>query len=55
MGVTQIKQAGFGNIDYLEIRDAQTLISVTEKDDRPLRILVAAFLGRTRLIDNVEA
>ena len=54
-GVTQIKQAGFGNIDYLEIRDAQTLIPVTEKDDRPLRILVAAFLGRTRLIDNVEA
>lgn len=38
-------------LDYLEIVDADAL-SPLDRVDRPARALVAAFLGRTRLIDN---
>ncbi len=44
--------AGFAAIDYLELRAADGLAPLTEVD-RPARILVAARLGRTRLIDNL--
>ena len=44
--------AGFV-LDYLELRDAETLAVVKTIDDRSCRLLVAAYLGRTRLIDNV--
>ncbi len=44
--------AGFGPVDYVEIRDADTLAPV-ETLDRPVRILAAARLGATRLIDNI--
>lgn len=54
-GMAQIRAAGFEKIDYLEIRDAATLVPVAEKADKPLRILVAAFCGKARLIDNVAA
>lgn len=41
-------------LDYLEVRDATTLEPVTTlTKERPGRALVAAFLGTTRLIDNV--
>ncbi len=40
-------------IDYLEIRDAETLQKV-EEIHGPARILVAAFLGKSRLIDNMS-
>ncbi len=53
-GAAQIESAGFDKIDYLEIRDAATLQPVPEKAG-DLRILVAAFLGKARLIDNVAA
>lgn len=43
--------AGF-RPDYLEVRDANTLRPVTA-EDRHLVILVAAFIGNTRLIDNL--
>jgi pantoate--beta-alanine ligase len=39
-------------LDYLELCDAATLVPLTEVD-RPAVLLVAAFIGRTRLIDNV--
>lgn len=39
--------------DYLEIRNARNLRPATA-DDRDLVILVAAFLGATRLIDNLH-
>ena len=39
--------------DYLEIRHALTLRPATA-EDRDLVILVAAFLGTTRLIDNLH-
>jgi len=51
-GVTEIEGAGF-TVDYLEARNAATLAKVEQLADGPLRLLVAARLGRTRLIDNV--
>jgi pantoate--beta-alanine ligase len=48
----QIAHAGFA-VDYLEARHAETLAPVTSRKDGPLRLLVAAKLGRTRLIDNI--
>jgi pantoate--beta-alanine ligase len=49
-GREALERAGF-RLDYLEARDAQTLAPAAR--GRPLRLLVAATLGRTRLIDNV--
>ncbi|MGE4221041.1 MAG: pantoate--beta-alanine ligase [Alphaproteobacteria bacterium] len=45
--------AGFDKVDYLEIRDAVTLVPLERVGDRPARAIAAAYLGRTRLIDNV--
>lgn len=53
-GTGIIRQAGFA-LDYLEVRHAETLAPVTSIEDGPLRILVAAKLGTTRLIDNMAA
>jgi pantoate--beta-alanine ligase len=44
--------AGYG-VDYVAVRHAVTLMPVTSLTDGPLRILAAAKLGRTRLIDNM--
>ncbi|PZN98123.1 MAG: pantoate--beta-alanine ligase [Hyphomicrobiales bacterium] len=49
---TEIITAGF-ELDYLEARHAQTLAPVTSLADGPIRLLVAARLGATRLIDNI--
>ncbi|MDB5648572.1 MAG: Pantothenate synthetase [Hyphomicrobiales bacterium] len=49
-GRTVIEGGGFV-LDYLELRDADTLGTV--QAGRPGRLLVAAKLGRTRLIDNI--
>ena len=46
-----LRQAGFAP-DYLELRDAADL-SPMSRLDRPARLLAAAPLGRTRLIDNI--
>ncbi len=51
-GRTEIEHAGF-RLDYLEARDAQTLEPVRSPAFSPVRLLVAATLGTTRLIDNV--
>lgn len=40
-------------LDYLEVVDARTLRPLDHLGDAPARALVAAFLGKTRLIDNV--
>jgi pantoate--beta-alanine ligase len=45
-------QAGFVKVDYVAIRDAETL-GMIETLDRPARVLAAVHLGRTRLIDNL--
>jgi pantoate--beta-alanine ligase len=47
-----LRRAGFARVDYVAIRDAETLAAI-ETLDRPARILAAAHLGRTRLIDNM--
>jgi len=39
-------------LDYLEIVDPDTLQPATSLE-RPTRVVIAAFVGRTRLLDNV--
>src|SRR5215510_2414755 len=51
-GGAEIETAGF-QLDYLEARHATTLAKVESAAQGPLRLLVAAKIGRTRLIDNV--
>ena len=51
-GWNEIEAAGFA-VDYLEARHAETLARAETLADGPLRLLVAARLGKTRLIDNV--
>ncbi|MGY4308180.1 pantoate--beta-alanine ligase [Bradyrhizobium sp. USDA 4369] len=51
-GAATITQAGF-DLDYLEVRHAETLAPVTQHESGPRRILVAARIGTTRLIDNI--
>jgi pantoate--beta-alanine ligase len=50
-GIAVLREAGFVP-DYLEMRDAADLSPMTALD-RPARLLAAAHLGRTRLIDNI--
>lgn len=48
-----LRAAGFGQIDYVAVRDAHDLSTLPgPRVDRPARILAAAKLGATRLIDN---
>jgi len=51
-GKRALAAAGFA-VDYLEIRNAETLSPVSDWKSEPLRVLVAARLGKTRLIDNI--
>jgi len=48
----EIIAAGFTSVDYVAARESQTLGAW--RRDLPGRILVAAWLGKTRLIDNLE-
>lgn len=50
-GRAALEVAGF-RVQYLAVCDARTLAPV-ERVDGPARVLAAAFLGRTRLIDNL--
>jgi pantoate--beta-alanine ligase len=47
-----LASAGFA-VDYIELRNADTLSPVTDPKREPLRLLAAARLGKTRLIDNI--
>ena len=49
----KLLKAGFGSVDYIEVRDAETLAPVERAGAQPLRVLAAVRLGKTRLIDNV--
>ena len=51
-GAKLITGAGF-TLDYFEVRHAGTLAKVVSVKDGPMRILVAAKIGTTRLIDNI--
>jgi pantoate--beta-alanine ligase len=48
----QLSKLGF-NPDYLEIRNAENLLQPGH-EDQELVLLAAAFLGKTRLIDNLQ-
>jgi pantoate--beta-alanine ligase len=48
-----LKAAGFDTIDYVAIRRADDLSPFDGALDGPARILAAAKIGRTRLIDNM--
>jgi pantoate--beta-alanine ligase len=50
-----LEAAGFAKVDYIAVREADTLKIVSARTERPLRVLGAAWLGSTRLIDNVAA
>ncbi|MBN9596416.1 MAG: pantoate--beta-alanine ligase [Afipia sp.] len=53
-GAARISDAGFA-LDYLEARHAGTLAPITSFSEGPVRLLVAAKIGTTRLIDNIKA
>jgi pantoate--beta-alanine ligase len=44
---------GFSAVDYAELRDAESLAPLDRLNGMPARLLVAARIGRTRLIDNM--
>lgn len=48
----ELETAGFA-VDYVEARHAETLAPVASVAEGPLRLLAAARLGTTRLIDNI--
>lgn len=52
-GVKRLMEAGFDRVDYVELREAETLKPIT-KLTAPARLLAAVRIGKTRLIDNVE-
>jgi pantoate--beta-alanine ligase len=47
-----VRAAGFDRVEYIELRDAATLLP-SDDTDRPRRMLAAAWLGGVRLIDNI--
>jgi pantoate--beta-alanine ligase len=47
-----LSAAGFTSVDYVAIRNANTLQAIASRTE-PARILAAAWLGKTRLIDNM--
>lgn len=50
---TKILAAGFRSVEYLELR-SEAALELVAVLDRPARLLVAAWLGDVRLIDNVK-
>jgi pantoate--beta-alanine ligase len=52
--IAELTTAGFGKVDYVEARDPETLARLGPGPATgPIRVLAAAHLGRTRLIDNM--
>jgi pantoate--beta-alanine ligase len=51
-GRTELMRAGFSKIDYLDVCDADTLQPVANAAANA-RVFAAAWMGRTRLIDNL--
>jgi len=51
---TKLREAGFAKVDYVAVRDARSLAVIGRVGAVPLRVLGAAWLGSTRLIDNVS-
>lgn len=51
-GLARLESVGF-RLDYLDVRDAETLLPAGLKAEKPARLMAAVYLGRVRLIDNV--
>ncbi|PXA86038.1 pantoate--beta-alanine ligase [Nostoc sp. 3335mG] len=51
--IARLAEAGFDPIDYVSLRDAETLAPIETLVDRPARLLAAARMGGARLIDNL--
>lgn len=51
-GWGRLEKQGF-RVDYLEVRDAETLTPAEHRLEKPARLLAAVYLGQVRLIDNV--
>jgi len=49
----KIEKEPLVRIDYISVNDEETLASLERLDDRPALLSLAAFIGKTRLIDNV--
>jgi len=47
-----MRGVGFERVEYIELRDAETLLP-SDDPGRPRRMLAAAWLGGVRLIDNI--
>ncbi len=47
--------AGFAAVDYAQLCDAETLAPLSARGSDPARLLVAARIGKARLIDNMAA
>jgi pantoate--beta-alanine ligase len=52
-GKAALLAATFSNVDYFELADAETLQPVRALTGKPLRLLAAAKIGKTRLLDNL--
>ena len=48
-----LRSGGFDSIDYVALCDAQSLAPLAALSGKPARLLVAARIGKTRLIDNI--
>jgi len=53
--VAALLSGGFSEVEYAELRDAESFELLTERPTDFARLLVAARIGGTRLIDNMEA
>jgi pantoate--beta-alanine ligase len=51
----EVIAAGFSSVDYAVLADAASLAPLTAAPTAPARLLVAARIGTTRLIDNMAA
>jgi len=51
--IGRLKDAGFGPVDYVALVDSATLEQKIVPGGE-MRLIAAAFLGKTRLIDNVS-
>ncbi len=52
-GQAELLRGGFDSVDYLELCDAEDLTPLPRIGTRPARLIVAARIGKTRLLDNI--
>lgn len=53
-GLSDLSDRGFDGVDYLELRNSETLEPLSSLRNRSGRLLAAALLGKVRLLDNIE-